>query len=205
MPRDYKHAAKGHKKPEKKSGGVLPFVTGLVLGLFIAFIVYLGRTGDQYIPFRIIGEKKPASSTATETTTEVETTTRGEPAVPGPRFDFYNVLPNREINISEWVAEEPEVDQQAGRDDEAGVYVLQVGSFKQFDAADQVKAQLALLGIVADIQRVVINGQDTRYRVRVGPYKDRNRLEAERRRLRENRLEYMILELKADDAGVAGR
>ena len=84
--------------------------------------------------------------------------------------------------------------------DQSDLYILQVGSFKQFEAADQVKAQLALLGISADIQRVVINGQDTRYRVRVGPHKNTAEFNNQRKRLLENNLDFMVLKLSADDA-----
>ena len=70
------------------------------------------------------------------------------------------------------------------------------------EAADQVKAQLALIGVTADIQRVVINGQDTLYRVRVGPYSDQQKLNDARLRLQENKLEFMLLKLQADDPRV---
>ena len=118
-----------------------------------------------------------------------------------PQFDFYNILPNKEINISEWIAEDQTLGNAVSENDNS-VYLLQVGSFNQLEAADQVKAQLALLGIVADIQRVVINGQDTRFRVRVGPYADQKKLNQERRRLQENNLEYMLLKLQADDPSI---
>ncbi len=196
MPRDYKHTPREHKQPGTKTGNLLPFITGLVLGLFVAFIVYLNQAGYQYNAFRDSGE----TTAETPAAPEKESSDKASSLLPGPKFDFYNILPNREINISEWIADEPAAPRTKDRQDSGGVYLLQVGSFRQFDAADQVKARLALLGIVADIQRVVINGQDTRYRVRVGPYTDHDKLETERRRLRENGLEYMLLELKTEDA-----
>ena len=49
-------------------------------------------------------------------------------------------------------------------------YYLQAGSFRRFEDADRVKAQLALLGVVAGVQRVTINGGETWHRVRVGSY-----------------------------------
>ena len=74
-----------------------------------------------------------------------------------------------------------------------------MGSFEQYEAADEVKAQLALLGINADIQRVVINGRDIRHRVRVGPYKDPAKLQEIRDRLLANNFDFMLLKLKMDD------
>ena len=79
------------------------------------------------------------------------------------------------------------------------MFVLQVGSFKQFEAADEIKAKLALMGVTADIQRVVINGQDVRHRVRIGPYKDSNQLQQTKNRLLANDLDFMLLKLKMED------
>ena len=54
---------------------------------------------------------------------------------------------------------------------EAGVsYVLQAASFATFNEADQLKAKLALSGLSAQIQKVTIEGQGERYRVRLGPF-----------------------------------
>ena len=79
------------------------------------------------------------------------------------------------------------------------MFVLQVGSFKQFEAADEIKAKLALMGVTADIQRVVINGQDVRHRVRIGPYKNSNQLKQAKDRLLANDLDFMLLKLKMED------
>ena len=74
-----------------------------------------------------------------------------------------------------------------------------MGSFKEFKAADQVKARLALIGINADIQRVVINGQDVHHRVRVGPYKEREKITQIRERLMADNLEFMLLKLEIEE------
>jgi cell division protein FtsN len=102
-----------------------------------------------------------------------------------------------EVNVSEWVAgEESSVEPSTEKD---SLYILQVGSFKDFKAADEIKARLALMGIDADIQRVVINGRDVRHRVRVGPYRNKDELHKARKRLQENNLDYMLLKLQVDD------
>ena len=74
-----------------------------------------------------------------------------------------------------------------------------MGSFKQFRAADKIKAKLAMVGVTADIQRVVINGQDVLYRVRVGPYKDTIKLQKARNRLLENGIDFISLKLRMKD------
>jgi cell division protein FtsN len=201
VPRDYKHVPK--QKADHGSGswaGVLTFITGLALGLLVAFLVYLKQSDGSYLPFKAIPDTREAQTdmVSPELTQYADPEQIQQQEPPEPSFDFYSILPNKEINISEWVAEEfTDTDETILEED--SVYILQVGSFKQFDAADQVKAQLALLGISADIQRVVINGQDTRYRVRIGPFNDQSSLNVERRRLQENNLEFMLLKLQADD------
>lgn len=214
MAKDYKHAA--NKKPGQAPGALhklLPFLTGLALGLLATFAIYLVQQDNSWRPFQS-KTPPPASRTAAQppATAQTPAKTPAAPApeasqVPAPRFDFYNILPNKEINISEWEAEEQTLEQtlqQPGHQDPNSVFILQVGSFKQLEAADQVKAQLALIGVTADIQRVVINGQDSLYRVRVGPYSDQQKLNEARLRLQENNLEFMLLKLQADDPRAVG-
>ena len=193
MSRDYKNVPRD-KNAARPAGGILPFLSGLAVGVLAAFILFLNLSDSSYRPFQ--PRQAPAAGAAEAQAPAAAVEARAE-TPPLPKFDFYNILPNKEINISEWVAEEQTLPPAAAGDPE-GVYILQVGSFRQLDAADQVKAQLALLGISADIQRVVINGQDTRYRVRIGPYKDQKQLNQERARLQENNLEYMLLKLQAE-------
>ena len=197
MSRDYKNVNKNSKEASPVTGNLLSFFTGLVLGLFIAFLVFI-----QYANLKpATVEREPAVADVDEATRETgndEATPAETESVPAPTFDFYKILPNKEINISEWVAEErQELTQNEPPD--GGIYVLQVGSFKEYDAADQVKASLALIGIDSEIQRVVINGQDIRHRVRVGPYEDMKKLMAVRKRLEANNLNFMLLKLKASD------
>lgn len=197
MSRDYKNVPRKQGAEPGAAGGILPFVTGLVVGVFGAFIIFLNLSDSSYQLFKSREEAPPAATRQGGEPPGAGNAGEANENIPVPKFDFYNILPNKEINISEWVAEDQAMPAPAS-EETGGLYILQVGSFRQLDAADQVKAQLALLGISADIQRVVINGQDTRYRVRVGPYEDQKTLEAERARLRENNLDYMLLKLQAE-------
>jgi cell division protein FtsN len=220
MARDYKNAAQKKEAPSSRAGAVLPFISGLSIGLLVALIVFLNQSDGSYLPFQA---KPSATAPVPDILTPAARQAASMPALPAPTFDFYNILPNKEINISEWVAEEVTVQEPPSTQlDEEGpsqqntivattpfpmeensVYILQVGSFKQLEAADQVKAQLALLGVMADIQRVVINGQDTLYRVRIGPYGDAEQLNQARLRLQQNNLDFMLLKLQADDPRAA--
>ena len=194
-------------------GNILSFLSGLSVGLLVAFIVFLRYQVVEPGP----GVKPAAPEKHSQAQTE-----RDQPDV---KFTFYDTLRDKKVNISEWMAgdrdvrEEPDdeaADQvQAGEESREGVdeqeqyaaldrdaeddvtgYVLQVGSFRDFSSADQVKAQLALLGIFADIQRVMLNEQDIRHRVRLGPYTSVNEMRDVRRKLRDNNIEFMLIELR---------
>ena len=67
---------------------------------------------------------------------------------------------------------------------EGGPYIVQIASFRSLKDADSLKAKLILNGFNPVVQSVVISGEEKRYRVRLGPYPDRDSLEAARMRLR---------------------
>ena len=194
MTRDYKKNINRKKQDKPLAQSLLPFITGLSIGLFVAFIVYI-REHQPYnwsirAPELVVYNKNKKPEADQQEKQE-------QKDVPEPKFDFYQILPNMEVNVSEWEAGNSKSDEAIT--DKSGVYILQVGSFEQYEAADEVKAKLALLGINADIQRVVINGRDVRHRVRVGPYKDPAKLQEARDRLLANKLDFMLLKLKMDD------
>jgi len=103
---------------------------------------------------------------------------------PKPRFDFYTillkdetVLPDRDIGKR---------GKPVGAKPEAGVnYVLQAASYARFDDADQLKARLALNGLVAHIQKVSIEGRGDFHRVRLGPFADIGELDTANHKLKQ--------------------
>ena len=193
MPRDYKNIKQ--KKPvplSERFGNGLSFLTGLAIGLFIAVIVYFHEHNATIKVNNAL--LTPTPDTAV---TNNKVNQKSVADLPEPQFDFYKILPNKEVNISEWESIEEETTDDSA--DKPVMFVLQVGSFKEFDAADEIKAKLALMGVTADIQRVVINGQDVRHRVRIGPYKNTNKLQQTRDRLLANDLDFMLLKLKMED------
>jgi len=67
----------------------------------------------------------------------------------------------------------------------AGNYFLQSGTFNSLNQAERLKAQLALLGLGASVQKVTIN-KNTIHRVRVGPFRDYTTLNAARAVMRQH-------------------
>ena len=112
-------------------------------------------------------------------------------APPEKRYGFYSMLPNFEVVV-------PEEDRDVRRDttpaplNVPGVYVLQAGSYGSFAEADRVKAQLALLGIKSQIQKITVDDREYN-RVRIGPIEDLNELNRVRKRLRESKIDALLI------------
>ncbi|HQV72531.1 MAG: SPOR domain-containing protein [Dokdonella sp.] len=111
---------------------------------------------------------------------------------PRKNYDFYSVLPEMEVVI-------PDAEISAKARAEAQLpastttpavsansrYLLQAGSYPSAKAADEVKAKLAILGFVAQVTPVTINGK-TWNRVRLGPYASASELEVAKAALSDN-------------------
>ncbi|MXW45549.1 MAG: hypothetical protein F4109_12100 [Gammaproteobacteria bacterium] len=78
--------------------------------------------------------------------------------------------------------------------DTPGMYVLQMGAFVRQTEAESLKARLALVGMTARIQPVMVDRQ-TYYRVRIGPTDDLAQLNADRARLQQHRFDSILLKL----------
>jgi cell division protein FtsN len=194
MSRDYKNTSNSNSRkkpaPARQSLGILPFLTGLSLGLFVAFFIYLQEHKPSTEPRRT---EAPVSA---ETTASRAAAAKASEGI-RPRFDFYTILPETEVRVPEWEPNADTTDQTPANDKTPPIaYTLQVGSFQKYEEADRVKARLALLGIQAEIQRVVINGQDVWFRVRVGPLKAGQQLQNTRNRLNENGMDSLLVKIR---------
>lgn len=196
MSRDYKHAA--NRRQRRAPGGAwLSFLSGIAVGVFVAFVLYLQHSKSESEPKTASPSAIVSSATsaaAAAPAPERPEPEADEPAPPKPRFDFYTILPEMEVKVPEWQMGTPNAAQPPAL--EPGAYVLQVASFQRFEEADKAKANLALHGIAADIQRVVINGKDTWYRVRIGPFRDIRQVEAMRGKLQQAGMDFMLLKIK---------
>lgn len=191
MARDYKHAVHRGKSTERPPGSWLSFFSGLGIGLTVAFFVYvwvdyLPRPGSLGTVADAQGDNPAPASTVP---VENELTS----ALPKPKFDFYKILPEIEVKVPDWEIQ-PDRPEREGAF-LPGTYVLQVGSFQRHEDADRAKAKLALQGIEAKIQRVVINGQDVWFRVHVGPFRDIEKIKAMRMKLLENDMDFILLRI----------
>lgn len=183
MARDYKHARSNGTSGMSASGG---FAIGLLVGLSVAAGVYLF---DRRPSATLAGDEAPLSN---EQADEKSRQPTPESEQSDPQFDFYDVLPSMEVEVTDDKANAAASGSAAGAIDAPGSYILQVGSYRNFADADRVKAKLALQGVAASIQKITIDN-DTWHRVRIGPISNLNKLEETRRTLREAQIDALVI------------
>lgn len=198
MPADYKSRAT--HKHKKSLPGYMWLLSGLAIGLFVAFIVYLDKQPESDKDFGTAvqqeleklkqqANKKPAKNTKTEKTTNNREKKE-------QKFNFYTILPELEVLIPESETRPPETKNKVTSNNSTGKqYVLQVGSFQNLNDAKKLKANLAFLGLEANIQNVTVNKQAW-HRVRTGPYRDKQQLYKNQKLLKQNNIDAISMELK---------
>ena len=188
-------AAKRRGASKRASAGIPAWfwlLGGILIGLGIAFFLMLkGYLPDikQHLPTtNNQTSQKPESALVEDK--EDKTGTKEQ-----PRYDFFTVLPEMEVIVPEQELSrdaKPTADTPPGHQVEQ--YVLQVESFRNTSDADQMKARLALLGSMATIQTVTVNGE-TWHRVRVGPIEGARNADEMRRLLADNRIETLVMKV----------
>jgi cell division protein FtsN len=161
--------AKPASRNRGRSGGS-PIFTGVMIGLIVGAVLAVGvalwATGLN--PFK-----------ASEPAPEKAEPPRSAQPDPAPSFDFYKVLPSDRPS---------ELPPAAAPRAPAPRYYLQAGAFRNAADADNLKAQLALLGVEAMIQTSDVPGKGVFHRVRVGPYLAMNEVDRTRSLLTQNNI-----------------
>ncbi len=119
-----------------------------------------------------------------------------------PTYDFFTVLEEIEVAVPEReIRQQAETEASAPPDtaNKAAVagkgFVIQVGSFRNPQDAESMKAQLAFLGAQAHIQKVSIDGNSWQ-RVRIGPFTSAQEVESMRSRLSGSGIESRVYKVK---------
>ena len=149
---------------------LLGIVMGLALAAVLAWLVM------KKTPVTIPGNKEPVvAGKAVPAPTDKPAT---KPATPAPDdgkacFEFYKELTGKPDSSSrnKTATQETAPPKVVKADDKAGSFYLQEGAYTNMDDAEKVRAKLALLGLVANIQPAQIPDKGLWYRVRLGPYK----------------------------------
>lgn len=144
--------------------------------------------------------EQTAAKPSDDANTKPADKTAGDAAKPVTKFDFYTLLPEREVivpNEREAIkpaAEKPKAESGQAAPAEEPLF-LQVGSFRVAQEADRRRAQIILLGLEAKVESVQANG-DTWYRVQAGPFTSREKLSKARNQLSAEGIESLLLKQK---------
>jgi cell division protein FtsN len=182
--RDYK----GSQRRGLKVRGLREFAYGVLTGACLAGVAFAYLNGRLH--------RAPESSDSPRP--EPHRAARADNDVSGPgsgkseKYDFYEMLPNFEVVV-------PEKDKDVKRDlpaaakiERPGVYVLQAGSYRNEADANRVRAQLALQGVDAKVQRVAVD-TDVWHRVRIGPISNLDELNKVRRQLQAAEVDALVI------------
>ena len=181
-------AAKRGKSQAKRGGGKsgvpawIWLLAGLLLGLGLSAFVLLreGQNGRSAAPTPNPSAQAPRES-------DPPVAQRAEtPRETKPRYDFYTVLAEREVQIPDnELAAQARAEAAQPKPADSIKYLLQAGAFGNAADAEAVKARLALTGVVARVETGTVNSKPV-FRVRLGPYASASALAAAKRQLADN-------------------
>lgn len=199
---------KGRKMTTKKPvPGYVWMLAGLVLGLFAAFLIYLGKQPAEELSFADAVKQELHKTREQKKDISVEKENNSGKAIEKnskekPRFEFYTILSELEVFVPEPEIKSPRKTQETKNNSNPYTenstpkkYLLQAGSFKSNEDAERLKASLALLGVQSSIQSVSINSENW-HRVRIGPFSNPTSLSETLSTLKQNNIHAMTMELK---------
>jgi cell division protein FtsN len=205
-----RHGKQAYRGNEKQSWPAWVWLgIGVLLGLTLSALVLI-KDWAPMLRRKNLPQPNPEATAPKEPEQAVADEAGRKPSPPKKTFDFYSVLPEMEVvipdaELSAKARAEQQRQQQAMAQAQAGNaagaaatqatppasgesgtrYVLLAGSYAEAKAADEAKAKLALLGIVAKVQSITINGK-TWNRVIVGPYPNASETETAKSTLSDN-------------------
>ncbi len=197
MAKDYKHRTQNkntasisyRKKPQSLSLWRWMLITALIIS-FVVFLVYLSGTGSKP------PSPPPQALSTTPPAATVDMPVQHKKPEPGPvlpQFDFYTILPEKEVIVPDYEINTRAREERVGQA-KAANYILQAGSFKEFNDADALRAKLALMGIESKVEKAKV-GNTVWNRVKIGPYTQMASVSTIRARLRGNGIDVLVMEV----------
>ncbi|TAK63522.1 SPOR domain-containing protein [Methylobacter sp.] len=194
MAKDYKHRTQNKNtssyRQNSKSVGLWRWmlITALIIS-FVVFLVYLASSGSKQVTPQQVVPVKPEAAKVEEPVQEK----KPEPGPVLPQFDFYTILPEKEVIVPDYEINTRTREERVGQAKTAS-YILQAGSFKDFKDADSLRAKLALMGIESKVEKAKV-GSVVWNRVKMGPYTQMTSVSTIRGRLRENGIDVIVMEV----------
>lgn len=198
--------SKNSNRPNNEFPVFAGILLGIVMGLALAGVIAWFVLKKNPVPVPVV--KEPIA--ATKPSASPENAANSKPAASGtasaandgkPRFEFYKELSGKPDTNPGKKNEKRDVamlkQQPSGKPGEStGTYFLQEGAYTSMDDAEKVKAKLALLGVVANVQPAIIPDKGLWYRVRMGPFKDAEEMNASLASLKLNGVKAVPVKVK---------
>jgi cell division protein FtsN len=179
---------------------------GVLLGIVLSVVVLI-KDWAPMLHRKNLPQPNPDATAPRESEQALADEANKKPAPAKKNYEFYTVLTETEVAIpdaelsAKAKAEQQRLQQQAAAAqsgvtspnttapiataDAGSHYYLLAGSFSDPKAADEAKAKLALLGVIAKVQTITVNGK-VYNRVRVGPYSTASDAESAKKTLADN-------------------
>ena len=221
--RPIQEKASRQERRDKRRSEPLPgwvwFAGGVLLGAVVMGVMWLqehqatSRAGEAPLVNAEMQQQGEASEKVAGGQTKSQSPQQPQEVAPH-QFDFYSVLPDREVEVRpdslrpaaskpaavvaavtdlplKKVAATPE---KLPKTDASSLYQMQLASFRSNADAERMMASAALKGITTRIEKVTINDK-AYYRVRSGPY-SREQAYSLHTRLNKRGIESLIMRVK---------
>lgn len=174
------------------------FVLGNFVGGFVVFMIFLTGLKQDSAGAGGGGKRAPAAERAEEQPSK-------------PRFDFYTLLQENEVEVPEPKVAKPArrvtgpadggtrreaPEEGPDRDNPQLVYILQAASFRDAAEAEKLRAQLTLANLEVKVETAT-DSRGTWHRVLIGPYRSRSKVAAARETLADRKLMPLVLKRPA--------
>ncbi|MEA3302623.1 MAG: SPOR domain-containing protein [Pseudomonadota bacterium] len=221
------------QRREKNRPASLPgwiwFAGGVLLSAMVMGIMWfkdreaISQAAETRLEEAIIQERQAVAS---QIPAQAKRQSQSQPQVSGQtqeesphQFDFYNVLPHREVEVppdslrpvaskkpaavttattqkatEAQLVKEPEAAEKPLDTDAKSQFQMQIASFRSRSDAERMMSGSALKGITTRIEKVTINDK-AYYRVRSGPY-SREQAYSLHKRLKKSGIESLIMRVK---------
>jgi len=176
------------------------FFALFAVGSFVGLLMYLdlyekGRISEHGTPniSRLFSERENSVDSSKKSPEKKDNAVQEEK----PSFDFYSLLPKMEVLVPETeITSRIAKEQLKQTPSEKGAYYLQAGAFKDIQAADRMKAGLALLGIESKIESVTLES-GVWHRVRIGPFDDTKQMNKVRSLMKANSISSIMVKVNS--------
>lgn len=170
------------EEPEEVNRKELPAWSWLIFGVVLGFGLARWLDDDRPAPYiPPVPEEFAQQSVPAQVGNDAETNSERQ------RYDFYNLLPEQEVTM-EHVPEYKSTPRDAENLPE---YELQIGSFKAKPDAERFVDRIKEMGFTPRI----IASDNGWYRVRIGPFKDRRKLNKAQDRMARTKIQTLLIRL----------